>query len=153
MAITDDNTLEDIAGVIWRLQADLDTQTPEFPLAPRFDKLLERIELKLSRNKNKIRHNWFSTALDYAKAAHAAFTTGQPKTRTETRRSAGNILNRETRRTDERSPFWWLKTAPRIRRSPSETFQQTAQSRRVRPSRNVRIRLRAVAEQWARTGG
>ena len=77
--ITDDNTLSDIEGVIACLQADLEDKSPEFPLAPRFDELLERIELKLSKNKNKVRHNWFSTALDYAKAAHSAFIVGQPK--------------------------------------------------------------------------
>ena len=75
--ITDDNTLGDIEGVIGCLQADLVDESPEFPLAPRFHELLERIELKLSKNKNKTRHNWFSTALDYAKAAHGAFTRGQ----------------------------------------------------------------------------
>lgn len=75
--ITDDNTLEDMGGVIWCLQADLEDEAPEFPLAPRFEKLLERIELKLSKNKGKIRHNWFSTALTYAKAAQVAFARGQ----------------------------------------------------------------------------
>jgi hypothetical protein len=80
MAIRDDNSLDDIEGVILCLQADLDTEAPEFPVAPRFDELLERIELKLSKNKNKIRQNWFSTALDYAKAAHAAFAEGQVST-------------------------------------------------------------------------
>jgi hypothetical protein len=75
--ITDDNTLEDIGGVIWCLQGDLETEAPEFPLAPRFDELLERIELKLTKNKNETRHNWFSTALDYARAARTAFGNGQ----------------------------------------------------------------------------
>lgn len=75
--ITDDNTLEDIGGVIWCLQEDLAAEPPEFPLAPRFGDLIERIELKLSKNKNKIRHNWFSTALQYAQEAQLAFRNGQ----------------------------------------------------------------------------
>lgn len=75
--ISDDNTLGDIEGVIGCLRADLEDESPEFPLPPRFGELLDRIELKLSKNKNRTRHNWFSTALDYAKAAHVAFTRGQ----------------------------------------------------------------------------
>ena len=75
--ITDENTLGDIEGVIACLQADLEDKAPEFPLAPRFEKLFERIELKLSKSKNQIRYNWFSTALEYAKAAQVAFARGQ----------------------------------------------------------------------------
>jgi len=57
MRITDDNTLEDIQGVILCLQSDVKKETPQFPVAPRFRELIARIEDKLSRNKSQVRKN------------------------------------------------------------------------------------------------
>jgi hypothetical protein len=73
MRITDDNTLEDIQGVILCLQADVGEQKPEFPVAPRFQELLTRINDKLTRNKNAVRKKWFETAREHALAAERAF--------------------------------------------------------------------------------
>jgi hypothetical protein len=77
MWINDDNTLEYVTGVIACLQADLDERTPEFPLEPGFDELLQRIDLKLRQNTNQIRWNWFLTAREHAEAARTAFREGR----------------------------------------------------------------------------
>src|SRR5438445_11964062 len=74
MHISDDNTLEDIQGTIFCLQTDVEKETPEFPVRPRFKKLLARIDDKLLRNSNKVRRNWFQTARDHAVEAEKAFT-------------------------------------------------------------------------------
>jgi hypothetical protein len=73
MRITDDNTLEDIQGLILCLEWDVKKQKPEFPVAPRFEELVARIDQKLSRNKNKVRKNWFETAREHALDAQRAF--------------------------------------------------------------------------------
>jgi hypothetical protein len=73
MRITDDNTLEDIQGLLLCLEWDVKKEKPEFPVAPRFKELIARIEEKLSRNKNKIRKNWFETAREQALNAQRAF--------------------------------------------------------------------------------
>ena len=64
----DENTLDDIHGVIlvaegypeaWQ-DLDINRQLTE---------IVDRIREKLSRNKNRIRKNWFTTALEYAELA------------------------------------------------------------------------------------
>ncbi len=74
--IRDDNTLEDLHGVILALSVDLGVKKPEFPIAPRFDEVIERIEAKLSRNRIPTRANWFSEALAAAKKGKASFEVG-----------------------------------------------------------------------------
>ena len=73
MRITDDNTLDDIQGMILCLQWDVEKREPQFPVAPRFRELIARLEDKLSRNRNKVRKNWFMIARDHARAAEEAF--------------------------------------------------------------------------------
>jgi hypothetical protein len=73
MRIADDNTLEDIQGVILCLQFDVEKRAPQFPVAPRFRELIARLEDKLRRNKNKVRKNWFEIARDHALSAEKAF--------------------------------------------------------------------------------
>jgi hypothetical protein len=72
----DDNTLEDIMGCYlvasyWSAtdtEVDIDRKLAEF---------VERIEDKLKRNRNKVRHNWFTIALDYAQQAHQQYRDNQ----------------------------------------------------------------------------
>lgn len=72
--INDDNTLKDIYGCIGVAQG-----WPKFsdaidpPIGKQLDEIIERIEDKLRRNKNRIRHNWFSIALDFAQQARASY--------------------------------------------------------------------------------
>lgn len=77
MHINDENTLSDIEGVILCLQADLEVEEPEFPIRPRFEELLARIDLKLRKNRNAIRRNWFTTAREHAATALTAFDRGE----------------------------------------------------------------------------
>jgi hypothetical protein len=65
----DDNTVEDILGAISLAQccpADIDIKSL-------LHEIIERIQEKLARNKNKTRHNWFSIALDFVKQASASY--------------------------------------------------------------------------------
>lgn len=75
--INDDNTIEDIQGVIHCLQNDIHEDDPEFPVDTQFSDLIERIEDKLARNRNQIRNNWFTEALNHARAAHQKYADGQ----------------------------------------------------------------------------
>lgn len=78
MRITDDNTLEDIQGLILCLEWDVKKQKPGLPIAARFEELIARVEEKLSRNGNKIRKNWFETAQEHALDAQRAFLEHRP---------------------------------------------------------------------------
>jgi hypothetical protein len=78
MTFRDENTLEDIHGLILTLSADVSTEKPEFPILPRMEKLVARIEEKLNRNSNATRANWFTTALSHAKEAQARFESSDP---------------------------------------------------------------------------
>jgi hypothetical protein len=80
MIIRDDNTLEDIHGLILTLSADVSTEKPEFPIRPRMEELVTRIEEKLKRNTNTTRANWFAIALSYAKDAQVQFERGERTT-------------------------------------------------------------------------
>jgi len=51
--ITDDNTLEDINGCILCLESDVRDPNPEFPVAPRIDELVQRIEDKLRKTRTE----------------------------------------------------------------------------------------------------
>src|SRR5690242_5907749 len=73
MHISDDNTLEDIQGTIFCLQTDVEKEAPEFPVGPRFKKLLARIDDQLLRNNNKIHRNGLQMARDHAVEAERAF--------------------------------------------------------------------------------
>ena len=73
MGTSDDNTLQDVEGVILCLQSDMATEAPEFPVAPRFRELAARIEDRLNRNKNPVRRNWLETARSHALDAQRAF--------------------------------------------------------------------------------
>ena len=73
MEIKGHNTLEDILECIHCLEIDINEDAPEFPISPQFDELIARIEQKLNRNSNKIRQNWFTSALEHAKNARESF--------------------------------------------------------------------------------
>ena len=67
---SDDNTLEDIEGCIAVAQGWPEYSDPDDPpIAVQLDEIIERIEEKLRRNSNRIRHNWFSIALAFAREA------------------------------------------------------------------------------------
>ena len=70
--INDDNTLEDIFGCIFVAQA-WPSHPDDPPIADQLDQIIARIEDKLARNTNRIRHNWFSTALNFAQQARASY--------------------------------------------------------------------------------
>ena len=99
MPFNDDNTLEDIEGcylvLTWKnakSERDFDKSISEF---------IERIENKLARTRNKIRHNWFSIALDYAKQAKQHYRDGQVEIGRELLRKAWEHLesgNKASRR-------------------------------------------------------
>jgi hypothetical protein len=67
--IHDDNTLEDILGSLYVAQIDKSVK--------QVDQLIARIEAKLAKDKNRIRRNWFSTALDLARQSRDSFAAGQ----------------------------------------------------------------------------
>ena len=75
--INDDNTIEDIQGVIYCLQIDIHDDDPEFSVDMQFSDLIERIEDKLARNRNKVRKNWFEEALSQARLAQQRFIAGR----------------------------------------------------------------------------
>ena len=72
--IKDDNTLEDIQGAIYCLQSDVHKDVPEFSVGAQFTELIERIEDRLARTQNSVRKNWFTLALDHARAAQQQFS-------------------------------------------------------------------------------
>ena len=92
MHISDDNTLEDIQGTIFCLQTDVRKEAPEFPVGPRFKKLLARIDDKILRNSNKIRRNWFQTARDHAVEAEKAFSEKRTRDAYESLRKCSEYL-------------------------------------------------------------
>ena len=71
----DDNTLSDIQGCIYVAQ-DYDRYFPGQSRARKLDEVVARIEAKLAKNTNRIRHNWFSIALDFARQACTAYAAG-----------------------------------------------------------------------------
>lgn len=75
--INDENTIEDIQGAIYCLQIDIFEEEPEFSVEMQFADLIERIEDKLARNRNKTRRNWFTSALDEVRSAQRYFTVGK----------------------------------------------------------------------------
>lgn len=74
--INDDNTIEDIQGAIYFLAGQIYEAVPEFPVDPQFSELIERIEDKLARNRNEIRKNWFTEALNQALTARQSYADG-----------------------------------------------------------------------------
>lgn len=54
---------------------DLDSKQPEFDPGMQISEVIERIDLKLSRNKNAIRANWFSIARQAAEEALSIWRT------------------------------------------------------------------------------
>lgn len=61
----DNNTLKDILGAISLAQ----TCPPDIDINSLLEEIVERIQNKLALNKNKTRHNWFASALEFAKKA------------------------------------------------------------------------------------
>ena len=78
MTFGDDNTLEDIHGLVLTILADVHVEKPEFPVRPRLVEVIARIEQKLARNANAARANWFNIALSHAKTAQECFEHGNP---------------------------------------------------------------------------
>lgn len=74
--MNDNNSIEDIQGAIYCLQTDIQVDAPEFPVDEQFLDLIERIEAKLARTRNRTRRNWFTEALDQARNGHQQFKNG-----------------------------------------------------------------------------
>jgi hypothetical protein len=72
----DDNTLEDIQGC-YLVASAWPNFHPEFDIHDQLAEFVERIEDKLTRNRNKIRHNWFTIALEHARQAQHYYRDGQ----------------------------------------------------------------------------
>jgi hypothetical protein len=64
----DENTLEDIQGCYLEASGWPDFH-PELNIHQTLAEFAERIQDKLARNRNKIRHNWFTIALQHAQQA------------------------------------------------------------------------------------
>jgi len=77
MPFSDDNTLEDILGAIFVLQCDLSDNQPEALVVEQFNQLLDRINLKIAKNRNKIRGNWFNLAKEHASNALNLYQEGK----------------------------------------------------------------------------
>ncbi|MGB8356446.1 MAG: hypothetical protein WCD79_21285 [Chthoniobacteraceae bacterium] len=77
MIFNDDNTLEDIQGLIYCLFADVEVEHPESKVNPRLDELIGRIQEKFRRNTNSTRASWFGIALGHAEEAKRNFESGQ----------------------------------------------------------------------------
>jgi hypothetical protein len=71
----DENTLEDILGSIYVAQGYESYYPGQSPI-PKLDQIVGRIEAKLATSTNRIRRNWFSIALDFARQARAAYAAG-----------------------------------------------------------------------------
>jgi len=76
MTFNDDNTLEDIQGLIYCLFFDVAADHPEFKVGPCLDELVARIKEKLRRNTSSTRANWFGIALAHAEEAKRCFESG-----------------------------------------------------------------------------
>jgi hypothetical protein len=72
----DDNTLEDIQGCHLIASAWPDFY-PNLNIHETLAELVERIQDKLTRNRNKIRHNWFTIALEHARQAQEHYRVGE----------------------------------------------------------------------------
>jgi hypothetical protein len=71
----DDNTLEDIMGC-YLVASYWTPAEPGFDIHGQVAELIERIQDKLARNRNKIRHNWFTIALQHAQQAQLHYRDG-----------------------------------------------------------------------------
>ena len=71
MHFSDDNTVEDILGLI-SFASGRDSWPDEVDQST-VDEIVARIEAKLTRNKNPIRRNWFELSRDHARDAASAF--------------------------------------------------------------------------------
>lgn len=70
----DDNALLDIFGRIFIAQSWPEHSDPvDGTIAEQLDVIIARIEDKLARSKNRTRHNWFSSALEFAQEARIAY--------------------------------------------------------------------------------
>src|SRR5437867_3061508 len=72
----DDNTLEDIQGC-YLVARGWPQFHPEIDIHEQLAEFVERIEDKLSRNRNKTRQNWFTIALENARQAQQNYRDDQ----------------------------------------------------------------------------
>ena len=61
----DDNTLEDILGLLWSLDDEIMKASSERNRSDMYMELMSRIEDKINRNTIKERGNWFKIALEH----------------------------------------------------------------------------------------
>jgi hypothetical protein len=73
---TDDNTLEDIQGCIL-VASSWPNSSLTFDIHEELAELEERIQDKLARNRNRIRHNWFTNALQFIHEAQESYRNGK----------------------------------------------------------------------------
>ena len=73
---TDDNTLEDIHGCILLATCWPDRSQPS-DIHEKLAVLEERIQDKLARNSNRVRHNWFTNALKFVQQVRQMYGDGQ----------------------------------------------------------------------------
>ena len=73
----DENTLSDIQGCIYVAQG-YDCYYPGQSRTLKLDEIVACIEARLAKSNDRIRRNWFSIALDFARQACAAYATGDP---------------------------------------------------------------------------
>jgi hypothetical protein len=72
---SDENTMEDIHGC-YLVARGWPAYCPQFDIHQQLADIVARIEDKLSRNRNPVRKNWFTTALDHAKQAQRCYIEG-----------------------------------------------------------------------------
>src|SRR6266496_5302267 len=100
----DDNTLEDIMGCYL-----VATGWPEFhrdlDIHETVAQFVERIQDKLARNRNKVRHNWFALALRHAQEAQEHYRNSDIKRGKESLRLAWNHLESGNKAHRRRTTF------------------------------------------------
>jgi hypothetical protein len=103
-SFNDDNTLEDIMGCYvvasyWEPSDsgfDIDLKTAEF---------VERIEDKLTRNRNKTRQNWFKIALEHARRAQQQYRVRDIERGRQSLREAWEHLERGNKANRRKTTF------------------------------------------------
>ena len=104
MPFRDDNTLEDIMGCYlvvsrWR-EGDSDTD-----IHRELAEFVERIQDKLTRNRNQTRRNWFTIALEHVQQAQRQYRERQFDAGRESLRQAWEHLERGNKASRRHATF------------------------------------------------
>ena len=100
----DDNTLEDIQGCYLVAEGWPDF-CPEVDIHDQLAEFVERIQDKLTRNRNKTRHNWFTIALEHAQQAQGHYRDGRTEVGRESLRQAWEHLERGNKASRRHTTF------------------------------------------------